>query len=252
MPVRGGPDTWAMRGVPRLEIREGHGDAPWRTPLRDHLLLAGTGRRGQWDSSMIVDDRATDEQRVALDQLNSGEHGGGYWEASCGLPGPARDADRPNRLRGGAVNGEWRRSTSVTSSRRAPSRSPTRSPARSIARGPCSPEAFESNTAEICPHRLRAIERGTAAATAALEHLTRSSTRSSWSDQRRSRPGPSSDRRLRPTPARPRAVVPALVAATDDHSEPRQPAQSAAEIIPLHHTWRRMSTADHARWPIIK
>jgi hypothetical protein len=65
-----------------FEIREGHyGDVPL-AGISLAIIYSWPGRvdEGNGTRQMIVDDRATDEQRVALDELNSGEHGGGYWE----------------------------------------------------------------------------------------------------------------------------------------------------------------------------
>ena len=58
-----------------FEIREGHyGDVPL-AGIRFAIIYSWPGRvdEGNGTRQMIVDDRATDEQRVALNELNSGE-----------------------------------------------------------------------------------------------------------------------------------------------------------------------------------
>jgi hypothetical protein len=65
-----------------FEIREGHYGDTGLDGLRFARLYSWPGRidEGNGSRQMIVDDRATDEQRAALDTLDRGEQGGTYFE----------------------------------------------------------------------------------------------------------------------------------------------------------------------------
>jgi hypothetical protein len=76
------PTHGRCEAVSGFEIREGrYGDVSL-DGVRFSLIYSWPGRvdEGNGTRQLIVDDRATDEQRTALDDLDSGEHGGAYFE----------------------------------------------------------------------------------------------------------------------------------------------------------------------------
>src|SRR5467141_2743935 len=83
LPVQCAPDAWSLRSVSReLGQRRIFWEHPigWDT-FRSPLLVAGSDPCGQWRAARtIVDEQATKEQREALIALDSGQHGGPYWE----------------------------------------------------------------------------------------------------------------------------------------------------------------------------
>ena len=76
------PTTGRCEALLAWEIREGHYGDTRLDGVRFARVYSWPGRvdEGNGTRQMIVDDGATDEQRAALDALDSGEQGGAYFE----------------------------------------------------------------------------------------------------------------------------------------------------------------------------
>ena len=76
------PTTGRCEAVLGCEIREGHFGDTSLDGVRFARVYSWPGRidEGHGTRQMIVDERATDKQRAALEALDSGDQGGAYFE----------------------------------------------------------------------------------------------------------------------------------------------------------------------------
>jgi hypothetical protein len=76
------PTTGRCEALLAWEVREGHFGDTSLDGVRFARVYSWPGRidEGNGTRLMIVDESAAPEQRDALEALDSGEHGGGYWE----------------------------------------------------------------------------------------------------------------------------------------------------------------------------
>lgn len=102
------PTTGHCEAVIAWEIREGRFGDTSLDGVRFARLYHWPGaiHEGNGTRQMIIDEGATSEQREALDEMDSGEQGGGYWEIFAAVCPDRRDTivapieldvDRPQR-----------------------------------------------------------------------------------------------------------------------------------------------------------